>query len=218
VGRPKVAYKMTLKGPKDVEARHIKQSGGSGQFAVARVRFTVDETVEDLNFVDAVKGGSVPREYIPSVEYGIKQAVTGGGRIGFPYCKIVAELWDGQSHDVDSSTMAFEAAGVLAFRMAAENNSLLLEPIMKIEIETPEEKTGDVIGDLSSRRGLVEEMISKPGGISAVTGKVPLAEMFQYSTMLRSLTQGRGTYTMEPASYEPVPPNIATKVLEEYAK
>jgi len=114
--------------------------------------------------------------------------------------------------------MAFEAAGVLAFRMAAENNSLLLEPIMKIEIETPEEKTGDVIGDLSSRRGLVEEMISKPGGISAVTGKVPLAEMFQYSTMLRSLTQGRGTYTMEPASYEPVPPNIATKVLEEYAK
>ena len=218
VGRPKVAYKMTLKGPKDVEARHIKQSGGSGQFAVARVRFSVDETVEDLNFVDAVKGGSVPREYIPSVEYGIKQAVTGGGRIGFPYCKIVAELWDGQSHDVDSSTMAFEAAGVLAFRMAAENNSLLLEPIMKIEIETPEEKTGDVIGDLSSRRGLVEEMISKPGGISAVTGKVPLAEMFQYSTMLRSLTQGRGTYTMEPASYEPVPPNIATKVLEEYAK
>ena len=218
VGRPKVAYKMTLKGPKDVEARHIKQSGGSGQFAVARVRFSVDETVEDLNFVDAVKGGSVPREYIPSVEYGIKQAVVGGGRIGFPYCKIVAELWDGQSHDVDSSTMAFEAAGVLAFRMAAENNSLLLEPIMKIEIETPEEKTGDVIGDLSSRRGLVEEMISKPGGISAVTGKVPLAEMFQYSTMLRSLTQGRGTYTMEPASYEPVPPNIATKVLEEYAK
>ncbi len=218
VGRPKVAYKMTLKGPKDVEARHIKQSGGSGQFAVARVRFKVDETVEDLNFVDAVKGGSVPREYIPSVEYGIKQAVVGGGRIGFPYCKIVAELWDGQSHDVDSSTMAFEAAGVLAFRMAAENNSLLLEPIMKIEIETPEEKTGDVIGDLSSRRGLVEEMISKPGGIAAVTGKVPLAEMFQYSTMLRSLTQGRGTYTMEPASYEPVPPNIATKVLEEYAK
>ncbi|MCC7398358.1 MAG: elongation factor G [Planctomycetes bacterium] len=218
VGRPKVAYKMTLKGPKQVEARHIKQSGGSGQFAVARVRFSIDETVETLNFVDAVKGGSVPREYIPAVETGIEAAIKGGGRIGFPYCKIVAELYDGQSHDVDSSAMAFEAAGVLAFRLAAENNSQLLEPIMKIEIEAPEEKTGDVIGDLSSRRGLVEEMISKPGGISAVTGKVPLAEMFQYSTTLRSLTQGRGTYSMEPATYEPVPPNIAEKVLADYAK
>ncbi len=218
VGRPKVAYKMTLKGPKQVEARHIKQSGGSGQFAVARVRFNVDPEVEDLQFIDAVKGGSVPREYIPAVEAGIEAAIKGGGRIGFPYCKIVAELYDGQSHDVDSSAMAFEAAGVLAFRLAAEGNSQLLEPIMKIEIEAPEEKTGDVIGDLSSRRGLVEEMISKPGGISAVTGKVPLAEMFQYSTTLRSLTQGRGTYTMEPASYEPVPPNIAEKVLAEIVK
>ncbi|MBL8749382.1 MAG: elongation factor G [Planctomycetes bacterium] len=218
VGRPKVAYKMTLKGPKTVEARHIKQSGGSGQFAVARVRFSTDPEVEDLKFVDAVKGGSVPREYIPAVESGIEAAIKGGGRIGFPYCKVVAELYDGQAHDVDSSAMAFEAAGVLAFRMAAEGNSQLLEPIMKIEIEAPEEKTGDVIGDLSSRRGLVEEMISKPGGISAVTGKVPLAEMFQYSTTLRSLTQGRGTYTMEPASYEPVPPNIAEKVLAEVVK
>jgi elongation factor G len=219
VGRPKVAYKMTLKGPKQVEARHIKQSGGSGQFAVARVKFRPDETIEgDFEFIDGIKGGSVPREYIPSVEAGIEAAIKGGGRIGFPYVKIVAELYDGQSHDVDSSAMAFEAAGVLAFRMAAEGNSQLLEPIMKIEIEVPEEKTGDVIGDLSSRRGLVEEMIAKPGGISAVTGKVPLAEMFQYSTTLRSLTQGRGTYTMEPAAYEPVPPNIAEKVLAEYAK
>ncbi|MFM1874012.1 MAG: elongation factor [Planctomycetota bacterium] len=218
VGRPKVAYKMTLKGPKQVEARHIKQSGGSGQFAVARVKFSADETVEEFKFIDSIKGGSVPREYIPSVEAGIEAAIKGGGRVGFPYVKIVAELYDGQSHEVDSSAMAFEAAGVLAFRMAAEGNSQLLEPIMKIEIEAPEEKTGDVIGDLSSRRGLVEEMISKPGGISAVTGKVPLAEMFQYSTTLRSLTQGRGTYTMEPASYEAVPPNIAEKVLAEYAK
>jgi elongation factor G len=216
VGRPKVAYKMTLKGPKDVEARHIKQSGGSGQFAVARVRFIPDPEVEEFEFVDAVKGGSVPREYIPSVSYGIESAVKGGGRIGFPFVKIRAELYDGQSHDVDSSTMAFEAAGVLAFRMASDNNSQLLEPIMKIEIEAPEEYTGDVIGDLSSRRGIVEEMTAKAGGLSAVTGKVPLAEMFQYSTSLRSMTQGRGQYTMEPAAYEPVPPNIAEKVLAEY--
>jgi elongation factor G len=218
VGRPKVAYKMTLKGPKTVEARHIKQSGGSGQFAVARVKFSTDPEVESLKFIDGVKGGSVPREYIPAVEAGIENAVKGGGRIGFPYVKIVAELYDGQAHDVDSNAMAFETAGVLAFRMASENNSLLLEPIMKIEIEAPEDKTGDVIGDLSSRRGLVEEMITKPGGISAVTGKVPLAEMFQYSTRLRSMTQGRGTYTMEPSSYEPVPPNIAEKVLADNSK
>ena len=218
VGRPKVAYKMTLKGPKTVEARHIKQSGGSGQFAVARVKFSVDPEVESLKFIDGVKGGSVPREYIKPVGEGIEAAVKGGGRIGFPFCKVVAELYDGQAHDVDSNAMAFETAGVLAFRLASENNSILLEPIMKIEIEAPEDKTGDVIGDLSSRRGLVEEMITKPGGISAVTGKVPLAEMFQYSTRLRSMTQGRGTYSMEPSSYEPVPPNIAEKVLAEYSK
>ncbi|MGK0304060.1 MAG: elongation factor G [Planctomycetota bacterium] len=218
VGRPKVAYKMTLKGPKKVEARHIKQSGGSGQFAVARVRFSVDESVEHCKFVDAIKGGSVPREYIPAVGNGITGAVKSGGRLGFPFCKVVAELYDGQSHDVDSSVMAFEAAGVQAFRLACENNSQLLEPVMKIEIEAPEEKTGDVIGDLSSRRGLVEEMITKPGGISSVTGTVPLSEMFQYSTMLRSLTQGRGTYAMEPSTYEPVPPNLAEKVLEDLAK
>jgi elongation factor G len=218
VGRPKVAYKMTLARTKDVEARHIKQTGGSGQFAVCKVKFSTDPTIEDLDFVDSVKGGSVPREYISSVENGILAAIKGGGRQGFPYVKVRAELWDGQSHDVDSSTMAFEAAGILAFRLAAENNSLLLEPIMKIEVECPEDKTGDVIGDLSSRRGIIEEMTAKPGGISAVTGKVPLAEMFQYSTSLRSLTQGRGHYSMEPFAYEPVPPNIATKVLEEYAK
>ena len=218
VGRPKVAYKMTLKGPKQVEARHIKQSGGSGQFAVAKVRFSTDPTVESLKFIDGIKGGSVPREFIKPIEDGIESAVKGGGRIGFPCVKVVAELYDGQAHDVDSNAMAFETAGVLAFRMASENNSILLEPIMKIEIEAPEDKTGDVIGDLSSRRGIVEEMISKPGSISCVTGKVPLAEMFQYSTRLRSMTQGRGTYTMEPSSYEAVPPNIAEKVLAEYTK
>jgi len=217
VGKPKVAYKMTLKGPKQVEARHIKQSGGSGQFAVARLNFSVKDEVEFLEFEDNVKGGSVPKEYIPAIGNGIESAVKGGGRLGFPFCKIHAELYDGQSHDVDSSVMAFEAAGVLAFRLACEGNSLLLEPIMKIEIECPEEKTGDVIGDLSSRRGVVDEMVARPGGISQVTGKVPLSEMFQYSTMLRSITQGRGTYSMEPGTYEPVPPNIAEKVLEEYS-
>jgi elongation factor G len=216
-GRPKVAYKQTLRSPKDVEARHIKQTGGSGQFAVARVRFRPNAEAESVTFESVVTGGSVPREYIPSIQHGIENSAKNGGRLGYPFVKIHAELYDGQSHDVDSSNMAFEAAGALAFRLAIENNATLLEPIMKIEIEAPENFTGDVIGDLSSRRGIVEEMTAKPGGITAVTGRVPLGEMFQYSTTLRSITQGRGHYTMEPHSYEPVPPNIAEKVLKEAA-
>src|SRR5690606_37337618 len=201
--------------PRDSEARHTKPTGGSGQCAVARVRFTPDPEVDTVEFVSTVTGGAVPKEYIPSVEAGIKQAAEGGGRLGFPFVKFRAELYDGQSHDVDSSTMAFEAAGMLAFRLAAENNAVLLEPIMQIEVEMPEQYTGDVIGDLSSRRGVVEEMTTKPGGVTSVRGKVPLSEMFQYSTHLRSMTQGRGHYSMEPASYEPVPPNIAEKLLKD---
>ena len=146
----------------------------------------------------------------------IASAARGGGRLGFPFVKVRAELYDGKSHDVDSSNMAFEAAGMLAFRLASEGNATLLEPIMRIEVESPEEYTGDVIGDLSSRRGVVEEMITKPGGLTTVTGKVPLTEMFQYSTSLRSSTQGRGHYSMEPFSYESVPPNIAEKILDDY--
>jgi elongation factor G len=198
VGRPKVAYKMTLKGPKHGRSPPHQAVGWFGSVRRGARQVQHRPRGRDLKFIDGVKGGSVPREYIKPVEEGILAAVKGGGRIGFPFCKVVAELYDGQAHDVDSNAMAFETAGVLAFRMASENNSILLEPIMKIEIEAPEDKTGDVIGDLSSRRGLVEEMISKPGGISAVTGKVPLSEMFQYSTRLRSMTQGRGTYSMEP--------------------
>lgn len=215
-GKPKVAYRQTLRGAKEVEARHIKQSGGSGQFAVSRVRFRPDEEVETVLFESTVSGGSVPREYIPSVEKGIKEAAKTGGRLGFPFVKVKAELYDGQSHEVDSSTMAFESSGALAFRMAAEGNTQLLEPVMSIEIECPEEFTGDVIGDLSSRRGVVDDMTERMGGIKAIKGKVPLSEMFQYSTSLRSATQGRGNYSMEFESYENVPDNVAKKVLEEY--
>ena len=215
VGRPKVAYKQTLKMARDIEARHIKQTGGSGQFAVTRVRFTPDTTIETVEFENAVSGGSVPKEYISSVKYGIEQSASGGGRLGFPFVKFRAELYDGQAHDVDSSTMAFEASGMLAFRLAVENNAVLLEPIMAIEVEMPEQYTGDVIGDLSSRRGLIEDMVTKPGGVTSVRGKVPLSEMFQYSTNLRSMTQGRGHYSMEPSSYEAVPPNIAERLLKD---
>ncbi len=215
VGRPKVAYKQTLRVARDIEARHIKQTGGSGQFAVTRVRFTPDNAIETMEFVNSVSGGSVPKEYIGSVENGIEQSAEGGGRLGFPFVKFRAELYDGQAHDVDSSTMAFEASGMLAFRLASENNAVLLEPIMAIEVEMPEQYTGDVIGDLSSRRGVIEDMITKPGGVTSVRGKVPLSEMFQYSTNLRSMTQGRGHYSMEPSTYEAVPPNIAERLLKD---
>ncbi|MEO0478342.1 MAG: elongation factor G [Planctomycetota bacterium] len=216
-GKPKVAYRQTLTAPKDVEARHIKQSGGSGQFAVAKVRFSTDEEAENVNFESKVTGGNVPREYIPSIEHGIVTSAKNGGRLGFPFVKMAAQLYDGQSHDVDSSTMAFEAAGNLAFRLATEGNSTLLEPVMRIEIEVPEDNTGDVVGDLSSRRGVVESMDPKGDGNTQIVGRVPLSEMFQYSTKLRSMTQGRGTYSMEPDTYEAVPPNIAEAVREENA-
>ncbi len=214
VGRPKVAYKQTLTAPKTVEARHIKQTGGSGQYAVAKIRFFPDAEADPFLFENKITGGAISKEYIPSLEQGLRNSAAGGGRLGYPFVKIRAELYDGQTHDVDSSQMAFEACGGLAFRMAIENNATLLEPIMKIEVETPDQYTGDVIGDLSSRRGIIEEMITKPDGLTSVTGKVPLSEMFEYSTRLRSMTQGRGHYSMEPSSYEPVPPNIAAKILD----
>jgi elongation factor G len=214
VGRPRVAYKQTINEPRTIEARHIKQTGGSGQFAVVKVRVTPDGSQETVGFTNSITGGAVPKEYIPSVQYGFEAAAAGGGRFGFPYVKMHCELFDGQSHEVDSSTMAFEAAGALAFRMAVENNSVLLEPIMRIEVENPEQYTGDVIGDLTSRRGIIEDMVTKPDGITAVTGRVPLAEVFQYSTSLRSMTQGRGHYSMEVHGYERVPANLREKVLE----
>ena len=216
VGKPKVAYKQTLTAPRDVEARHIKQTGGSGQYAVIKVRFSSDPEVDSVQFESAITGGSVPREFIPAVKSGIVNAAKGGGQIGYPFVKVFAELYDGDSHDVDSSTIAFEAAGMKSFRLASDGNFTLLEPIMSIEVESPERHTGDVIGDLTSRRGTVEEMITKPGGITAVHGKVPLAEMFKYSNSLRSMTQGRGHYSMEPHSYSAVPQQIADKILADH--
>jgi elongation factor G len=215
VGKPKVAYRQTLRASRNVEARHIKQTGGHGQFAVVKVRFAaIEATDEPVVFTNDISGGSVPREYIASVEYGIKATAEGGGKLGFPFVNIEAALYDGQSHDVDSSDMAFQAAGALAFRMAVEGNATLLEPIMKIEVSTPEEYLGEVIGDLNSRRGVISD-IDVRGVIRVIRGKVPIAEMFQYSTKLRGMTQGRGNYSMEVQGYEPVPHSIAEKVLKE---
>ncbi len=215
LGRPKVAFRQTIREARDIEARHVKQTGGSGQFAVAKIRFAHDAESETVSFQDSVTGGSVPKEYIPSVSAGLVAAAARGGKLGYPFVNVKAELYDGKAHEVDSSTMAFEAAGQLAFRQLIDGNAVLLEPIMRLEVESPEEYTGDVIGDLSSRRGIVEEMINKPDGITSVTGRVPLSEMFQYSTMLRSITQGRGHYSMEPLCYEPVPESVRERLLAE---
>lgn len=214
-GAPKVAYKQRLSKNVDTEARYIRQSGGSGQYAVAHVRFETQAGLEDhgFEFVDKVKGGNVPREYIPAVGQGIEEFFREGGNTGIPFVDLRAVLYDGKSHDVDSSEMAFRAAGVLAFRQAAEGNITLLEPFMKVEVTVPEEYLGAVVGDLNSRRGEVSE-VDAQGDVRIIRGLVPIAEMFAYSSALRGATQGRGQYSMELAEYRDVPAGIAAKVRE----
>jgi elongation factor G len=215
VGAPRVAYRQRLRRACDVEGRHIKQTGGSGQYGVVNVRFDRAET-DDLEYVDAVTGGSVPREYIPAVRKGIEAAMARGGEAGFPFVQVKAELYDGKAHAVDSSDLAFQQAGRLAFEGAVQRAGItLLEPIMRVTVQTPSANLGDVIGSLNARRAEIESISEGRGDFSQVQGRVPLAEMFQYATLLRSLTSGRGTYTMEPALYAPVPEAMAEEILRE---
>ena len=212
VGKPKVAYRQTIEGTCTVEGRHIKQSGGHGQYGVCEVTFERGEK-QEYEFVDDVVGGSVPREFIGSVNKGIKEATERGGQLGFPFVHVRARLIDGKSHPVDSSDMAFQLAGSLAFREAlARMKVVLLEPRMKFEVVVPPENQGDVIGDLNSRRAEVHDVDISDHTIRTIRGLVPLAEMFSYTTTLRSLTQGRGTCSLEPAEYSPVPTSVAEEV------
>ena len=213
-GKPKVAYKQRLRRGLETEARFIRQSGGRGQYAVITVKFEPVATKDgDLEFVDLIKGGSVPREYIPKVEQGLREAFGGGGQTGFPFVNVRASLTDGKYHEVDSSEMAFIQAGHLAFRQASEGNITLLEPIMKVEVRVPEEFLGGVVGDLNSRRGEVNE-VDSIGNQRVVRALVPIAEMFAYSSSLRGATQGRGSYAMELFEYRDVPNSIAEAVLK----
>ncbi len=213
-GKPKVAYKQRLGGTIVTEARFVKQSGGRGKFAVAKVRFEpTEDPTKVYEFVDEVKGGNVPKEYIPSVGKGIEQAVMGGGKSGYPYVGVRAALIDGKAHDVDSDQLSFEQAGILAFRQASETHSVLLEPIMKIEVRVPEEFIGAVVGDLNSRRGEIGE-VEAQADLRVVRGVVPISEMFAYSSALRGATQGRGSFAMELFEYRDVPRNIAEKILK----
>ncbi|OGA04422.1 MAG: translation elongation factor G [Betaproteobacteria bacterium RIFCSPLOWO2_02_64_14] len=215
VGAPQVAYRETIRKICDkVEGKFVKQSGGRGQYGHVWLRVEPNPAGKGYEFVDAVKGGSVPREYIPAVQKGIKDAIPNGVLAGFPVVDVKVTLFDGSYHEVDSNENAFKMAGSIAFKEGLRRaNPALLEPIMAVEVETPEDFMGNVVGHLNSRRGMIQSMEDMAGGGKVVRAEVPLAEMFSYSTTLRSLTQGRATYTMEFKHYSEAPKNIADGII-----
>jgi elongation factor G len=213
VGKPQVAYKETVRKAVERQGKFIRQTGGRGQYGDVWIKLEPQQPGVGFEFVDAVKGGSIPREYIPAVEKGVKEATENGALAGYPIVDVKVTLFDGSYHDVDSSEIAFKIAGSMAFKEAARKASpVLLEPIMSVEVVVPEEFMGDVIGDLNSRRGKVLGMDTRPAA-QAIDARVPLAQMFGYATDLRSMTQGRATYTMQFSHYEPVPANVAEGII-----
>jgi elongation factor G len=218
VGRPEVAYKETIKSPAKAEGRFVRQTGGRGQVGVARVEVVPLEQGTGFEFVDKVVGGEVPREFIGPIEQGVRSALESGVLAGYPVIDVRCTLLGGDYHDVDSSEMAFKIAGSMAFQAAMEKaNPVLLEPLMRLEISTPEEFYGDVLGDISARRGQITEYDQR-GTLKVIRALVPLAETFGYATDLRSLTQGRASYSMEFDRYEEVPRGVAEKILGTRAK
>jgi elongation factor G len=216
VGKPQVAYRETIRQPaKDVEGKFVKQSGGRGQYGHVVIDMEPQPQGKGYEFVDAIKGGVVPREYIPAVDKGIRETLNAGVLAGFPVVDVKVTLVFGSYHDVDSNENAFRMAGSMAFKDGMRRaKPVLLEPMMAVEVETPEDFTGNVMGDLSSRRGIVHGMEDiAGGGGKLVRAEVPLAEMFGYSTSLRSLTQGRATYTMEFKHYAEAPTNVREAVV-----
>jgi len=215
VGRPQVSYRETVRGTAEkIEGKFVRQTGGSGQYGVVYLNLE-PAPGEGFEFINKIKGGSVPSEYIPAVKQGIQEALENGVKAGYPMVDLRVTLVDGKYHEVDSSEVAFKVAGSIAFKEAARRaKPVLLEPIFAVEIVTPEEFLGEVIGDLSRRRGRVEGQ-ERRGNALAVSGRVPLSEMFGYATDLRSNTQGRANYTMQFEGYEEVPPNIAEKIVEQ---
>jgi elongation factor G len=214
IGRPQVAYRETIgKRVDKIQGRFVRQTGGRGQYGHVVINLE-PAPGEDFDFVNEIKGGAIPSEFLPAVEAGIEEALQSGVKAGYPMVDVRVELIDGSSHDVDSSEMAFKVAGSMALQEAARRaKPVLLEPVMAVEVVTPEEFLGDVIGDLSRRRGKVEGQ-ERRGNALAVQAKVPLGEMFGYATDLRSSTQGRATFTMQFERYEEVPANVAEKITE----
>ena len=214
VGAPQVAYKETIKKAVDQDTKYARQSGGKGQYGHVKIHVEPNESGKGYEFVNAIVGGAVPKEYIPAVDAGIQGAMNAGVVAGFPVVDVKVTLYDGSYHEVDSSEMAFKIAGSMAFKEACRKaDPTLLEPIMKVSVIVPDEYMGDVIGDLNSRRGQIIQLEARPGA-QQIDAYVPLAEMFGYATDLRSRTQGRGQYTMEPSHYVEIPKNIRDKIVE----
>ena len=219
VGEPQVAYRESIKGTSSVQGKYIKQSGGRGQYGDVWIKFEPNEPGKGFEFIDEIKGGVVPQEYRKPTEQGIKETLEGGVIAGYPVVDVKATLYDGSYHDVDSSELAFKMAGAYATRDGIKQaNPILLEPVMKIEVTTPEEFMGDVIGDLNSRRGRIEAMEDLSVGIKLIRAFVPLGTMFGYTSDLRSMSQGRAASSMELAQYEEGPPNVAKEIIEKRAK
>ncbi len=215
IGAPQVAYKETIKGKADVETKYARQSGGKGQYGHVKIRVEPNESGKGYEFINEIVGGAIPKEYIPAVDQGIQGAMTAGVLAGFPVVDVKVTLYDGSYHEVDSSELAFKIAGSMAFKDACRKaQPVILEPIMKVSVIVPEEYTGDVIGDLSSRRGSILGMEPRNGS-TQIDAYVPLSQMFGYATDLRSRTQGRGQYSMEPSHYTELPKQIQQEIVEK---
>ena len=216
VGKPQVAYRETIRGKTEVEGKFVRQSGGRGQYGHVWLKIEPSEPDEGFVFVDEIVGGVVPKEYIGAVSKGIEEQMNNGVLAGYPVLDVKATLFDGSYHDVDSNEMAFKIAGSMAFKKGAlQAEPVILEPLMKVEVTTPEDWMGDVVGDLNRRRGMIEGMDEGPAGLKIVRAKVPLSEMFGYATDLRSATQGRASYSMEFSEYADVPKNVADAIIAE---
>jgi elongation factor G len=216
VGAPQVAYREAIRKMVEVEGKFVKQSGGKGQFGRVMLKMEPNETGKGFEFIDAIKGGAVPREFIPAVEKGLRETLPNGVLAGFPVVDVKVTLFDGSYHEVDSNENAFKMAASIGFKDGMRKaNPVLLEPMMAVEVETPEDYAGTVMGDLSSRRGMVQGMDDMMGGGKVIKAEVPLAEMFGYSTSLRSATQGRATYTMEFKHYTEAPKNVAEAIMNK---
>ena len=217
IGAPQVAYKETIRKEASVDEKYARQSGGKGQYGHVKINVFPNKD-KGYEFVNNIVGGAIPKEYIPAVDQGIQGAMLSGVLAGYNVVDVKVELYDGSYHEVDSSEMAFKIAGSMAFKEAMRKaDPVLLEPIMKVTVIVPDEYLGDVIGDLNSRRGMIQSMEAE-NGAQRVTAHVPLSEMFGYATDMRSKTQGRGQYVMEPDTYAEVPKNIAEKIMSERAK
>lgn len=212
IGQPQVAYRETIRKVREQEARYVKQSGGKGQYGHCYLRLEPNEAGEGFEFIDEIKGGAIPREFIPAVRKGVEEVLTSGVVAGYPVVDVKVALYDGSYHDVDSSEASFKVAGSMAFKEGMKNaDPVLLEPVMNVEVSTPEEYLGDVTGSLSSKRGIVESTDVKHGA-HLVKAKVPLAELFGYTTEIRSLTSGRGAVNMEMSHYAEVPKSVASEI------